>query len=88
MELKKRRQNRFKADGYSADFGCWRCFLCSTADYNVACIESPLNAEGPYTLEIWDFPTEHWVEHATFPTLKEAKTVGRLLAGIALSQNF
>ena len=90
MELKKRWQNRFKAVGYRNHRGakCWRRFLKSATGYNVACIESPIEGEGPYTLETWDFPTNEWIPHATFPTLKEAKAVGRLLAGVVPNKNF
>lgn len=91
-ELKKRWGTRYRADGYGdlahPSHRCWRRFLESTGDYNVACIESPIDSEGPYTLEIWDFTTDYWVHHATFRTLKEAKAVGRLLAGVALAKNF
>lgn len=90
IELKKRWGTRYRTDGYRHinEPQCWRRFLESTGDYNVACIESPIDSEGPYTLEIWDFATDYWVHHATFRTLKEAKAVGRLLAGVALAKNF
>lgn len=90
MGLKKRWGRRFLTVGYRDRGGgkCWRRFLEGEVGYNVACIESPPDDNGPYTLEIWDFPSDHWVPHATFDTLREAKIVGRLLAGIALAQDF
>lgn len=44
--------------------------------------------EAPYRLEIWDNQVEEWKFVQDFPTLKQAKEVGRLLAGIALAKNF
>ena len=50
------------------------------------CIEAP-SLDGPFRFEVWN-PTEgEWEFVQSFPTLKEAKTVGRLLAGVALNQN-
>lgn len=55
---------------------------------NWASIETLQDGSGPYTLDIWNHQNDSWEHHASFPTLKEAKAVGRLLAGIALAQNF
>lgn len=43
--------------------------------------------EAPYRLEVWDNQEEEWEFVQDFPTLKQAKEVGRLLAGIALAKN-
>lgn len=45
---------------------------------------------GPYKLEIWDNDeyAREWEFIQDFDTLKEAKEVGRLLAGVAMSKNF
>lgn len=45
---------------------------------------------GPYKLEIWDHGeyAREWEFVQDFDTLKEAKAVGRLLAGVAMSNNF
>lgn len=51
-----------------------------------ACIEFK-DAKGPFRLEIWDDDERNWDEIDYFPTLKKAKEVGRLLAGIALAKN-
>jgi hypothetical protein len=51
-----------------------------------ACIEFT-DPKGPFRLEIWDGADDEWVEIDRFPTLKKAKEVGRLLAGIALAKN-
>ena len=51
------------------------------------CIEFK-DPKGPFRLEIWDGTESEWEEVGTFPTLKQAKEVGRLLAGIALAKNF
>lgn len=51
-----------------------------------ACIEFT-DPKGPFQLEIWQIGVEEWglIDH--FPTLKQAKAVGRLLASIALTKN-
>ena len=51
------------------------------------CIETK-NMDGPFRLEIWNPIEEEWEEINHFPTLKQAKDVGRLLAGVALAKNF
>lgn len=66
-----------------------RCFL-SQANRNdiphVACIEARTNAPTKsFALDVWDFTTSEWDFVATFPTEKQAKTIGRVLAGIALA---
>lgn len=68
----------------------YRTFLGDDADdsgLNWACIESH-SKSGPFALEIWDSADEEWGDCGTFATLKKAKDVGRLLAGIALAKNF
>jgi len=52
-----------------------------------ACIEFK-DTKGPFQLEIWDAADEEWEFVRYFPTIKEAKAVGRLLAGVALNKNF
>lgn len=52
-----------------------------------ACIEFK-DPKGPFLLEIWDGTESEWEEAGTFPTLKQAKEVGRLLAGVALAKIF
>ena len=51
------------------------------------CIEFK-DPKGPFQLEIWNPIETEWEFVENFPTLKEAKAVGRLLAGIALNKNF
>ena len=53
---------------------CWGCIEAKSLD-------------GPFRLEIWNHTEHEWEFVQTFPTLKEAKEVGRLMAGIAWSQN-
>lgn len=68
----------------------YRTFLGEVGDeagYNWACIESR-SKSGPFALEIWDGRHEEWDDCGTFATLKKAKEVGRLLAGVALAKNF
>jgi hypothetical protein len=50
------------------------------------CIEAP-SLYGPFRLEIWDPAEGEWEFVRDFSTSKEAKAVGRLLAGVALSKN-
>jgi hypothetical protein len=66
----------------------YRAFLQEVwpSDMCWACIEAP-SLDGPFRLEIWDGTENEWEFVETFPTLKEAKAVGRLLAGVALSRN-
>lgn len=53
------------------------------------CIEFK-DPKGPFRLEIWNNGeyVQEWEFVENFPTLKEAKAVGRLLAGIALNKEF
>jgi hypothetical protein len=60
--------------GYSETGLCW------------GCIEAP-SLDGPFRLEIWNPAEGEWEFVQEFPTFKEAKAVGRLLAGVALSKN-
>jgi hypothetical protein len=50
------------------------------------CIEAA-SLDGPFRLEIWDGTEQGWEFVQEFPTLKKAKEVGRLLAGVALNKN-
>jgi hypothetical protein len=50
------------------------------------CIEAK-SLDGPFRLEIWNHTDGEWEFVRDFPTFKEAKAVGRLLAGVALSKN-
>jgi hypothetical protein len=50
------------------------------------CIEAKSLA-GPFRLEIWNGLEGEWEFVQDFPTFKEAKAVGRLLAGVALTQH-
>jgi hypothetical protein len=50
------------------------------------CIEAP-SLDGPFRLEIWNHTESEWEFVQEFPTFKEAKAVGRLLAGVALNKN-
>jgi len=50
------------------------------------CIEAP-SLDGPFRLEIWDGAENEWEFVEAFPTLKKAKEVGRLLAGVSLNKN-
>lgn len=52
-----------------------------------ACIEFK-DPKGPFRLEVWDNNDWEWEFVQDFPTLKKAKEVGRLLAGVALAKNF
>jgi hypothetical protein len=81
---------------FHVDFGQrYRTFLSEVsapADEETlawGCIETygPTNT-GPYRLEIWNAVDEEWEFVRDFPTIKEAKEVGRLLAGVALAKNF
>lgn len=60
--------------GYSETGLCWGCIEATSLD-------------GPFRLEIWDPAEGEWEFVRDFPTSKEAKDVGRLLAGVALSKN-
>jgi len=68
----------------------YRTFLSETPlgdrDLCWACIEFK-DPTGPFRLEIWAGADEEWDEVDHFPTIKQAKEVGRLLAGIALAKN-
>lgn len=69
----------------------YRWFLCGTLDndeyaYYVGCIESFGSPDGPFNLETWNFEDEDWDAIGTFPTLKQAKIMGRLMAGVALNK--
>ena len=61
-------------------------FPVNDMDLCWACIEYK-DLKGPFRLEIWDAADEEWEEIDHFPTLKQAKEVGRLLAGVALNKN-
>lgn len=50
------------------------------------CIEAK-SLDGPFRLEIWNHTDGEWEFVRDFPTFKEAKAVGRLLAGVALSKD-
>ena len=50
------------------------------------CIEAP-SLDGPFRLEIWNGTESEWEFVEAFPTLKKAKEVGRLLAGVSLNKN-
>lgn len=59
----------------------------SDRDVCWACIEFR-DFKGPFRLEIWNPIGAEWEYVRDFPTLKQAKGVGRLLAGVALTKNF
>jgi hypothetical protein len=72
------------------DTDIYRWFLGSTLTYDatghklyIACIESYNSPDGPFNLEIWNLADEDWDVVGTFPTLKQAKTMGRFMAGLA-----
>ena len=78
---------------FTVDFGQkYRTFLSEVPTSEVSetlawgCIEFK-DPKGFFRLEIWDGVDEEWEFVRDFPTLKEAKEVGRLLAGVALSKN-
>jgi len=56
------------------------------ARYSWGCIEAH-SLDGPFELQIWNMDNTEWDTVTTFKTLKEAKEVGRLLAGVALNKN-
>ena len=58
----------------NGDGMCWGCIEATSLD-------------GPFRLEIWDPAEGEWELVRPFSTFKEAKAVGRLLAGVALSKN-
>jgi hypothetical protein len=68
----------------------YRAFLpeIGTNEVNLCwgCIEAP-SLDGPFRLEIWNHTEQEWEFVQEFPTFKEAKEVGRLLAGVALNKN-
>jgi hypothetical protein len=85
MELKK----RWQPVRYLSNRFHW--FLADTepdheASFNWACIEAK-SIDGPFKLEIWNMDNTEWDTVTTLKTLKEAKAVGRLLAGVALNKN-
>jgi hypothetical protein len=53
----------------------------------MACIESYDASNGPFKLEIWNLVDEEWDVGGEFPTLKQAKIMGRLMAGLALTRS-
>ena len=53
---------------------CWGCIEANSLD-------------GPFQLEIWNPTESEWEFVRAFPTFKEAKEVGRLLAAVALNKN-
>lgn len=71
----------------------WRTYLGSNYLWRgseslpmyVACIEY-FQRDGPFHLDIWGLSTQYWEPAGTFDTLKQAKTMGRLLGGLALHQ--
>lgn len=73
--------------GHSHYSNGYRWFLGSTADEGayMACIEAVDLENGPFSLEIWD-ADEGWEAAGVFPTLKQAKAMGRLLGGLSLQQ--
>jgi hypothetical protein len=60
--------------GHSETGLCWGCIEAKSLD-------------GPFRLEIWNGTENEWEFVEAFPTFKEAKAVGRLLAGVALNKN-
>ena len=73
----------------------YRWFLGSTnnsadsADFpgfSMGCIEAYNVLDGPFWLEIWSVEDQSWGVVGKFPTLKQAKIMGRLMAGIALNK--
>jgi len=66
----------------------YRTFLpeIRPSDLCWGCIEAP-SLDGPFRLEIWDGFENEWEFVEAFPTLKKAKEVGRLLAGVSLNKN-
>ena len=66
----------------------YRSFLPEISEDGVCwgCIEAK-SLDGPFRLEIWNHTESEWEFVRDFSTFKEAKQVGRLLAGVALSRN-
>lgn len=73
-----------------ANGSLYRAFLtevpANDMDLCWACIEFR-DSKGPFLLEIWDGAESEWEKVGIFPTLKQAKEVGRLLAGVSLTKN-
>ena len=66
----------------------YRSFLPEVSDVDGmcwGCIEAK-SLDGPFRLEIWNRAEGEWEFVRDFSTFKEAKAVGRLLAGVALSK--
>ena len=90
MRRLSKRWETFKSIG---DGSLYRAFLAegppNTEGMCWGCIEFK-DPKGPFQLEIWnnDDYVQEWEFVENFPTLKEAKAVGRLLAGVALNKNF
>lgn len=86
----RRLSKRWETIRSIANGSLYRVFLsefpANDMDLCWACIEFK-GSKGPFRLEIWDPLAEEWDEIDWFPTLKKAKEVGRLLAGIALAKN-
>ena len=87
----RRLSKRWETIRSIANGSLYRTFLAETPigdrDLCWACIEFK-DAKGPFRLEIWDGTESEWEEINYFPTFKQAKEVGRLLAGVALAKNF
>jgi hypothetical protein len=88
----KRLSKRWETFRSIANGSLYRAFL-SEGPPNTGmcwgCIEFK-DPKGPFRLEIWNNSeyVQEWEYIRDFPTLKEAKAVGRLLAGVALAKNF
>lgn len=85
----RRLSKRWESTRAVSGGGLYRAFLNEVrldgSGYSWAYIES--NFKGPFRLEIWNMQEGEWDPAQTFPTLKQAKEVGRLLAGVALAKN-
>ena len=93
-ELHKRWNNERRVDrAYGGNIAIYRWFLGGTVNtqdwerVHMACIESYDASNGPFKLEIWDFANEDWDLAGEFPTLKQAKVMGRLMAGLSLTRS-
>jgi hypothetical protein len=94
-ELHKRWGKQLRiGQAYGSKTDIYRWFLGSTVNTQdweswervyMACIESYSSPDGPFTLEIWNIVDEDWDLVGEFPTLKQAKTMGRLMAGLAIT---
>lgn len=62
----------------------WALYIKDTKfpDYEDAAVIRAVDRDGPFNLSIWDWVEREYAHYEGFKRLKDAKTMGKLLAGM------